>query len=133
MDSSEKSVWETFTNDRIGYFFLSFGLNLSLGKQSLPLAALVLGLVCKMPRDYKRNIAPDGQLWRALFFANGSARPSSSETVGSQPFLEPFLLSWAAGASSTRGETMRPICVHPGAGMGYSLKDSATEWEAKRV
>ena len=118
MDSLEKSVWETFTNDRIRFFFLSFGLNLSLGKQSLPLAAVLLGLVCKMPRDYKRNIAPDDQLWRALFFTNGSARPSSSETVGSQSFLEPFLLSWTAGASCTPGERMSAICVHPGAGMG---------------
>jgi hypothetical protein len=27
-------------------------------------------------------------------------------------------LSWTAGASSTPGERMRAICVHPGAGMG---------------
>ena len=118
IDSLEKSVWEASANYRVRCCFLSFGLNLSLGKLPLSLAALVLGLAGKMSRGYKRNIAPDGQVWRALFLTNGSSGPSSSGTVGPQPFLEPFLLSWAAGASCTPGERMHPICVCPWAGVG---------------
>lgn len=117
MDGLKKSLQKTSTSGKVGWLFLSFRLILSLNIQSPPMSTLVMVVLLRIPGASKMNVASDGQIWKALFFLNGSSRPSSLETVRSQPSLEPFHMSYPARVPcDLRGRIALSTCA-PGLGL----------------
>lgn len=81
------------------------------------MSTLVMVVLLRIPGASKMNVASDGQIWKALFFLNGSSRPSSLETVRSQPSLEPFHMSYPARVPcDLRGRIALSTCA-PGLGL----------------